>query len=329
MLKYIVVPIALVAGVLLVRWSFFTVDAAEYAYVTVLGEHVQTHDGADMANGAGLKVGWPWPIQQVLRLDRRLQQFDLPSLDQLTYDPDGKNVDKILSIEAYVCWKIVDKDSVDLFVKRIGSADRARAVLGPLIVARLGATVGEMRMDDFINTKTIDPVRGTTRVDESVDKLRKQLLDKLSDQVRKDYGIDLIDIRLRRFNHPGTVRDSIFMRIRAERNKEAMKYLAEGDRLAANKLNEADGQIKEMIAKAKAEETAIKAEADIEANKIRDNAYSQDREFYKFITNLEKLQSIVGDQNTMLLLSTHRPIFESLFTPPRMKNDAKEKKGAN
>jgi len=319
MKKYILTPIVIVAGLLLVRWSFFTVDAAEYAYVTVLGENTQTHDGADDVNGAGLKVGWPWPIQQVQRLDRRLQQFDLPPLDQLTYDPDGKNVDKILSIEAYVVWKIADKASVDPFVRRIGSADRARAILGPLIVSRLGAAVGEMRMDDFINTKTIDPAKGTTRVDDSVDRLRKQLLEKLHGQIRQDYGIDLIDIRLRRFNHPGSVRDSIFMRIRAERNKEAMKYLAEGDRLAANKVNEADSEIRERIAKAKAEEVAIKAEADIEANKIRDHAYSQDREFYKFITNMEKLQSIVGDQNTMLLLSTHRPIFESLFTPPRMK----------
>jgi len=319
MKKYILTPIVIVAGLLLVRWSFFTVDAAEYAYVTVLGENTQTHDGADDGKGAGLKVGWPWPIQQVQRLDRRLQQFDLPPLDQLTYDPDGKNVDKILSIEAYVVWKIADKASVDPFVRRIGSADRARAILGPLIVSRLGAAVGEMRMDDFINTKTIDPAKGTTRVDDSVDRLRKQLLEKLHGQIRQDYGIDLIDIRLRRFNHPGSVRDSIFMRIRAERNKEAMKYLAEGDRLAANKVNEADSEIRERIAKAKAEEVAIKAEADIEANKIRDHAYSQDREFYKFITNMEKLQSIVGDQNTMLLLSTHRPIFESLFTPPRMK----------
>lgn len=327
MKRYILTPIAIIAAILLARWSFFTVDAAEYAYVTVLGENTQTHDGADAANGAGLKFGWPWPIQQVQRLDRRLQQFDLPPLDQLTYDPDGKNVDKILSIEAYVVWRIADKASVDPFVRRIGSADRARAILGPLIVSRLGAAVGEMRMDDFINTKTIDPVKGATRVDQSVDKLRKQLLEKIRDQVRKDYGIDVIDIRLRRFNHPGNVRDSIFMRIRAERNKEAMKYLADGDKLAANKITEADAEISEKRAKAHAEAVAIKAEAEIEANKIRDHAYSQDREFYKFITNMEKLQSIVGDQNTMLLLSTHRPIFEALFTPPRMKVETpKDKK---
>jgi membrane protease subunit HflC len=327
MFKYVIIPLLLLAAILFARWSFYTVDAAEYAYVTVLGEHTETHDGADAVNGAGLKLGWPWPIQQVQRLDRRMQQFDLPTLDQLTYDPDGKNVDKILSIEAYVVWKIADKDSVDPFVRRIGNANRARDILSPLIVGRLGAAVGEMRMDDFINTKTVDPATGATRVDQTVDKLRKHLLEKLRKDVHdNNYGIELIDIRLRRFNHPGNVRESIFARIRAERNKEAMKYLAEGDRLAANKVNEADAEISEKIAKARAEEVAIRAEADIEANKIRDNAYSHDREFYEFLTKMEKLQSIVGDQNTMLLLSTHRPLFESLFTPPRLKTDSSKDK---
>ena len=62
--------------------------------------------------------------------------------------------------------------------------------------------------------------------------------------------------------------------------------------------------------------------ADIKANKIRNDAYSQDREFFEFVKKLEKLQSILGDNKTMLLLSTNRPMFESLFQPPRPKIDA-------
>src|SRR5262245_52403945 len=113
MKRYILTPIIVLAATLLLRWSFYTVDASEYVYVTVLGRHVATYDGADAENGAGLKFGWPWPIQQVQRLDRRLQQFDLGAFEQLTQL--GKTVDKILVIEAYVCWKIENEKAVDKF----------------------------------------------------------------------------------------------------------------------------------------------------------------------------------------------------------------------
>ena len=102
-------------------------DAAEYAYVTVLGQPVATFDGAAAENGAGLKVGWPWPVQQAQRLDRRLQIFDLPEVELLTSDPENNTIDKILLMKAYVCWKISDAAAGDLFVKRIGSARRAGA----------------------------------------------------------------------------------------------------------------------------------------------------------------------------------------------------------
>src|SRR5207302_1075720 len=91
---------------LLLRLSVYTVDASEYAYVTLLGKPTGTYDGSDADKGAGLHIGWPWPIQTVQRLDRRLQHFDLPATEMLTLDPKGQAIDKTLSIEAYVCWRI-------------------------------------------------------------------------------------------------------------------------------------------------------------------------------------------------------------------------------
>src|SRR5438094_371411 len=103
--------------ILMARLSVYTVDASEYAYVTTLGKPAGTFDGSDGEQGAGLHVGWPWPIQTVQRLDRRLQHFDLPATELLTHDAKGKTIDKTLSIEAYVCWRIADLDAVDVFVK--------------------------------------------------------------------------------------------------------------------------------------------------------------------------------------------------------------------
>ena len=108
MKKYFLFPLAVVAVVVAVRLSLYTVDAAEYVYVTVLGQPVATFDGGAAENGAGLKVGWPWPIQQAQRLDRRLQIFDLPEVELLTNDPTTKTIDKMLLLKAYVCWRISD-----------------------------------------------------------------------------------------------------------------------------------------------------------------------------------------------------------------------------
>jgi membrane protease subunit HflC len=330
MKKYILILVLVATAITFARLSFYTVDASEYVYVTVLGKHNVTYDGANQQDGAGLKFGWPWPIQQTQRLDRRLQHFDLPATEQLTHE--GNTIDKILLLEAYVCWKISDELAVDRFVRRIGTAGRAREILAPQINGRLGAAIGQMRMDDLVNATTIDPVLGTTKVDATLDHLRQQLLNELKKQVLDEYGIELVDVRLRRFNHPGSVRDSIFARIRSERNKEATRYLSDGDRKASDIASKTDQEVREKLAEARAQEEKLKADADIKAMKIRNDAYSQDPEFYRFVKTMEKFQSILGSEKTMLLLSTYRPMFESMFKEPRLKTESgppKDKKGGS
>lgn len=306
----------IVIVLLLARWSFYTVDAAEYAYVTVLGEPIATYDGADAESGAGLHVGWPWPIQAVQRLDRRLQQFELQPQELLTHDPEGKTIDKTLSVEAYVLWRIAGQGAVDRFVRSLGSAAQARAILGPRINSQLGAAIAQMRMDDLVS---IDPgVRpGRTRVDDTLDRLQARLMGDLQKRVRDEYGIELVDIRLRRISHPSDVRASIFARIRSERSKKAAEYESEGNRQARNIKSAADEKESDMLAKARFEEERLKGQADTEALRLRNQAQSQDPEFYAFLKQMEQLQSILGESRTMLLLSTHRPMFERLFQPPR------------
>src|SRR5438105_2129911 len=101
-MEKILLTVVLVVGVALVASSaLFTVDRAEYVYLTQFGQHVGTFDGAD-ATDAGLHIKWPWPIQTVTRLDRRLQTFDLPAAELLTHDPRGNTIDKTLTIDGYV-----------------------------------------------------------------------------------------------------------------------------------------------------------------------------------------------------------------------------------
>src|SRR6266478_1775683 len=106
--------------------ALYTVDRAEYVYVTQFGQHVVTRDGA-MEGGLHAKL--PWPVQSVQRLDRRLQYFDLPETELLTHDATGQTIDKTLTVVAYVCWRIADNDSVDWFIRRVGQPERARSIL--------------------------------------------------------------------------------------------------------------------------------------------------------------------------------------------------------
>src|SRR5262249_52324197 len=82
-----------------------TVGAAEYVYLTEFGRLMAVLDGGN-AEQAGLHFKLPWPIQAVQRLDRRLQAFDLDGAELLTRDPRGNTIDKTLTIDAYVCWRI-------------------------------------------------------------------------------------------------------------------------------------------------------------------------------------------------------------------------------
>src|SRR5437870_1925596 len=148
--------------------ALLTVDRAEFVYVTQFGRHVMTYDGD---TDAGLHGQLPWPIQSVQRLDHRLQVFDLPGAELLTHDPKGQTIDKTLTIDAYVCWRIADKAGVDRFLRTVGTPDRAKAILGQRISSRLGAEVGNMKLDDLISVAPLP------EVEERMDKLRRRLLE--------------------------------------------------------------------------------------------------------------------------------------------------------
>jgi membrane protease subunit HflC len=319
-MRFVVALLAVLLIVAAGAWlSLYAVDRSEFVYVTQFGQHMATHDGA--ADG-GLHAKLPWPIQTVQRLDRRLQYFDLAETELLTHDPEGKTIDKTLTVVAYVCWRIADADSVDRFIRRMGTPERARSILGERIRSQLGALIGQMRMDDLIS---VDP----EKVNRNVEALRQRLLQdhgiersgtqsaSLQDLCRNDYGIDLVDVRLRRTNHPAAVREAIFDRIRSERNKKVADYQSEGARLAEDIKSDAERKARELVADAQAEEQKIKGAAETEADRLRNEAHGKDVEFYAFLKKLEEYQRILGDNKTMLLLSSHGELFDVLFKPPR------------
>jgi membrane protease subunit HflC len=311
-MRLFVVCGALFLVLVLAGTCLLTVDRSEFVYVTQLGEHVQTYDGA---TDAGLHFRCPWPVQSVQRLDRRLQVFDLPPTDQLIADSGGKVVDRRLSLQAYVCWRIADADGVDKFIRTMGTPDQAQKILGAQVSTQLSAVIGgdKMVMDDFISDQP-------GRVEQGLARLRERVLGHtdagLAEQARREYGIEVVDVRLRRYSYPEEVRQTGIDRIVSERNEKKAKYESEATVKVGQIRQDSELKRRAIEARAAADARRLKGQADADADQIRNQAFRQDVEFYVFLRKLEGYQDILGENRAVLLLSSNRALFDLLFSPP-------------
>jgi modulator of FtsH protease HflC len=330
----------LVAGLALLglwgRTAFYTVDAAEFVYVTRFGAPVALHDGGA---AAGLHLKAPWPVDSVLRVDRRVQSFDLPAVEALTRDPVTRTVDNTIAVDAFVSWKVPDAEAADRFVKAVRTPEQARKLLGPLVNGRLAAVISTMPITDLIGVidtqAALAAVAGGAAagwpdaefraadlrlLDDRAERVRRRLLgleglsggaaspaDDLRAKALAEYGIQIIDVR---------VRSSIAERIRSERAKKAADYESEGRQRAADITTDADRAARITEADARAQKTVIEGQASAEAATLRAKAYAQDREFYLFLEQLKSFQAMLADTRDTLLLSTKNPLLRVIQGPP-------------
>lgn len=298
-----------IVAVLWLRSAFYAVDFAEYAYVTRFGNPVATLDGS---RAAGLHVKMPWPIDSVQRIDRRLQSFDLAAVETLTRDAATKSVDKTLAVDASIAWRIPDAAAADRFVKAVGSPEQARRLLTPRVNGRLAAVIGGLPLDDLI------AVADDAALDARTAKVREAILaDGLKEKVLADYGIEIVDLRVRRFGYPEAVRASIAERIRSERSVRVASYESEGRRRAAEIASEAEKDARTLEAEARAKKTRLEGAADVEADRLRNDAQSADPAFYAFLQKLRTYQSLLSETRDVLLLSSRHPLFDLLLSPPK------------
>ena len=334
-------PLLIALGIALLLWgrtALYAVDYAEFAYVTRFGKPVAIHNGE---TDAGLKFKAPWPIDSVARIDRRSQSFDLPAVESLTRDPINRTVDKTLAVDAFVTWKIPDADSANQFVKVVRTPEQAKKILAPLINGRLAAIISTMPLDDLIGVADVEAglagvagvpasvvAEGRFRtadlkaIDDRSERVRKRLLgedsggDELKRKALAEYGIQILDVRVRRFSYPEAVRASIAERIRSERARKVADYESDGRKRAAAITTDASSSARKIEDDAAARKTVIEGEAKAEAARIRGAAYAQDREFGLFLEKLQAFQAMVADTRDVLLLSTKHPLFDLLKGPP-------------
>lgn len=266
-------------GAVVLLWStLFTVRETEFALVTQFGRPVRT------VAEAGLSYKLPL-IHQVKFFDRRLRVYNPPRSEFLTRDK------KNLSIDSYALWRIADPET---FLQTVGNEASAEMRLHDLVWAGLAASIAGHNLDEIIS-----PVPEDVQTREMLDELTASS----GAAALERYGIRVVDVRLKRLNLPEQNKQSVYARMRAERERIARQYRAEGEEQALRIRAEADREKEEILAKAYKKAEITRGEGDAEAARIYGQAYSRNPSFYKLTRTLETYKQTLDDRTTVILSS--------------------------
>jgi membrane protease subunit HflC len=194
-------------------------------------------------------------------------------------------------IESYVAWRIEDPKR---FVETVGDPGAAEMRLHDIVWSGLSAALGGHDLDALIA-----PSSETVQTNVLLDQLTA-----LTDRAALTrYGIQVIDVRIKRLNLPEQNKQSVYARMRAERERIARQYRAEGEEQALGIRADADRQKEEILSAAYKEAETIKGEGDAQATRTYSAAYSKNPRFYKLLRTLESYKKIFDDKTTAILSS--------------------------
>ncbi len=288
--KYVPAALAALLALLLAR-TFFSVRETEFVLVTQFGKPVYT------VTEPGLHV--KWFFRSATYFDRRLRIYNPRPSEFLTRDK------KNLVIECYVAWQIADPKT---FVQTVGDPVAAEMRLHDIIWSSLAAAVGTHDMDALIA-----PSPQAVRTQDMLDEVT-QLTDA---RALERYGIRVADVRIKRLNLPEQNKQSVYARMRAERERIARRYRAEGEEQALKIRADADRQKQEILSAAYKQAEEIKGQGDAEATRIYSNAYSRNPAFYKLLRTLEAYKKIFGDDKTTAILSSDSELLKVMMEGER------------
>lgn len=253
--------------------SIFIVDETEQVVILQLGKPVKT------ITKPGFNVKLPFPIQEKITFDDRLLEYDSPPEEILSKDK------KSLIVDNYVRWKIVDPLQ---FLKTVQAIPTAKSRMDDIVYSELRRELGTHDMVEII----------TENREEIMDVITKE-----SNSATLDYGISVVDVRIRRVDLPAENEASIYARMEAERKRQANKFRSEGEE-EAQKIRAATDRDKTIIlADAYKEAERIRGEGDAKAVQVYARSYSSDPKFYEFVRTLDTYKKVVDDKTTLVLPS--------------------------
>jgi membrane protease subunit HflC len=284
---------ALAALAVLAVRSTVVVDETEYVLVTEFGRVAAVY--GDDPGETGLHLKWPW--QSSLAVDRRLRVFDPPPREVITGDKRN------LEVSSYVVWRV---DDPARFVRSAGTLEAAELRLNERVSAALSDAIGRR---DLAALATTDPKAW------ALDALAVDVVNAVAGPARSELGAEVVDVRLRRFNHPVEVRPAVFDLIRSERKQVAAALRAEGEATYQALTSQADRQRDTILAQADAESERVRGQADAEAARLANEAHARDPKFYEFLRTLDAYRSILDDKATVVL-SSSSPLLKLLTQGP-------------
>ncbi len=257
----------------------YTVDETEQAVVLVWGVNP-----VKVVKEAGLHFKWPWPIQSILKFDKRLLEYDAQPREIITKDK------KTLILDNYARWRIDDPIKLLQTVKNENGA--------------------QTRIDDIVYSELRVETASHDQID-IIAEQRESIMQKVTERCNikaKEYGIEIADVRIKSADLPKENEQSVFQRMIAERERQAKKYRSEGQSEATRIRAEADKESRIIISEAYKDSQIIKGQGDAEAVRIYGEAYKKDPSFYSFIRTLETYQKSLTEKTTGVF-STDSEIF--------------------
>jgi modulator of FtsH protease HflC len=279
--------IVIVAAVVVVlAWmSMFVVEPTQQALVLRFGQPVR-----DLIGAPGLYLKWPF-VDTVVYIDKRILALDSEPQEVLVSD------NQRLEVDAYVRYRIADPL---LFYQSVFDTRGADAQLGGMLNSALRRTLSGASITDIVRDK------------------RDALMADIRDQMiagAKRFGLDVVDVRIKRANLPAENAEAVFRRMQTERQQRAASYRAQGSQQSQQIKAEADRKVTVITAQAQQQAEQIRGEGDGERNRIFAEAYGADPDFFGFYRSMQAYENSFANGRTRALISPKSDFFRYFSTP--------------
>ena len=277
MKKWILIAAAALLVVILACRSLYVVREDQYAAVNRFSKIIHVEDRP------GLHFKLPF-VDGVKYFSKAVQLYDIPPSEVYTSDQQNMNVD------CYVLWKIADPVT---FYQRLETDAEAEGRLDTITYTALKNALGSLTQADIINME--DGAKRNEIYEGIAQTVAKQA---------KDIGIDVLDVKIKRFDLPESNLNAVHARMISQRNQMSEKFAADGNLEASKIRNEVDKQVNITISNAEAQAAQLEAEGEAEYMRLLAEAYNtkDKKEFYQFMLALDALKaSLTGEEKTVVL----------------------------
>ena len=282
--KFGLIAVSVVLALMLVASTVFIVDQRQVAVVYALGEI------KEVITEPGLKVKLPPPFQNVVFLDKRIQTLDSPDTRPI-FTAEKKS----LVIDWLVKWRIAEPRQ---YIRNNGVDQRT-------LENRL-APVVQATFNEVVTRRTVSGMLATDREDVMND-VRKRLIDE-----SKAFGIEIVDVRVKRVDFVADITDSVYRRMESERKKVANELRSQGSAESEKIRADADRQREVIVAEAYRDAQKIKGEGDAKASALYADAFGRDAQFAQFYRSLEAYRSSFRNKSDMMVIDPSSDFFRAM-----------------